>query len=287
MSVELPAPGRMEDRVVVVTGASSGIGRAAARELALLGATVAVVGRNPERTRAVAAEVSGGAYLVDYADLQSVRDVAARLFADLPRIHVLANNAGGIGPRARTRDGFDQTFQQNHLAPFLLTNLLLPRLMETARNAPAGSVRIIQTSSAANLVGRVRMNDLDSRHIGPWLGGFTAYGTSKLENILFTRELARRHQDDGISAYAFHPGYVATGFGGDGPVASLMKRSAVSPEEGTAPLVRLAAAPRVPAPSGNYFDRLSAPGRTRRQANDAALAAALWAESERRSGLAG
>ncbi|WP_375400060.1 SDR family NAD(P)-dependent oxidoreductase [uncultured Amnibacterium sp.] len=287
MSVELPAPGRMEDRVVVITGASSGIGRAAARELALLGATIAVVGRNPERTRAVAAEVSGTAYLVDYADLQSVRDLAERLLADLPRIHVLANNAGAIGPRATTRDGFDQTFQQNHLSPFLLTNLLLPRLVDTARDAPPGSVRIIQTSSAGNLFGRVRIDDLDNRHVGPWLGGFTAYGTSKLENILFTRELARRHQGDGISAYAFHPGYVASGFGGDGPVSSLMKRAAVSPEEGAAPLVRLASTARVPAPSGNYFDRLTAPGRTRRQANDAGLAAALWAESERRSGLAG
>lgn len=287
MSVELPAPGRMEDRVVVVTGASSGIGRAAARELALLGATVAVVGRNPQRTRAVAAEVSGTAYLVDYADLHSVREVAARLLADLPRIHVLANNAGSIGPRARTGDGFDMTFQQNHLAPFLLTNLLLTRLIETARDAPPGSVRIIQTSSAANLVGRVRIDDLDSRHIGPWFGGFTAYGTSKLENILFTRELARRYRSHGISAYAFHPGYVASGFGGDGPVSGLMKRAAISPEQGAAPLVRLAAAARVPAPSGNYFDRLTAPGRSRRQANDAALAAALWAESELRSGLTG
>lgn len=287
MSVTLPAPGRMEDRTVVITGASSGIGRAAARELALLGATVAVVGRNPDRTRAVAADVSGTAYLVDYADLQSVRDVAEQLLADLPRIHVLANNAGGINPRARTDDGFDRTFQQNHLSPFLLTNLLLPRMIETAKDAPPGSVRIIQTSSAGNLVGRVRIDDLDSRHVGPWLGGFTAYGTSKLENILFTRELARRHQSDNISAYAFHPGYVATGFGGDGPVSSLMKRSAVSPEEGAAPLVRLASTARVPAPSGNYFDRMTAPGRTRRQANDARLAAALWAESEVRSGLAG
>lgn len=287
MSVQLPAPGRMEDRTVVITGASSGIGRAAARELSLLGAAVAVVGRDPERTRAVAQEVSGSAYLVDYADLQSVRDLAEQLLADLPRIHVLANNAGGLNPKARTEDGFDRTFQQNHLSPFLLTNLLLPRIVETAGDAPPGSVRIIQTSSAGNLVGSVRIDDLDSRHIGPWLGGFTAYGTSKLENILFTRELARRYQGDGISAYAFHPGYVATGFGGHGTVSTLMKRGAVSPEEGAAPLVRLASAARVPAPSGNYFDRMKAPGRTRRQANDARLAAALWAESEVRSGLAG
>ena len=285
MSVELPPPGRMEGRTVVVTGASSGIGRAAARELALLGAEVAVVGRNPERTEAVAAEVGGIAYLADYDRLDSVRELAARLLADLPRIHVLANNAGGTGPRRRTPDGNDETFQRNHLAGFLLTNLLLDRLRETVAHAPGGSVRIVQTSSGANLIGSVRLDDLDGER-GPSLGGFRQYGTSKLENILFTRELARRLGGSGISAYAFHPGFVASSFGGDGPVMALAKRNALSPEAGAAPLVRLAATPDVPAPSGNYFDRLRAPGRVARQADDAALSAAFWRASEARTGLA-
>ena len=285
MSVVLGDPGRMEGRTVVVTGASSGVGRAAALELALLGATVAVVGRDRERTEAVAKEAGGSAHVVDYDDLSSVRALAEDLLAKLPRIHVLANNAGGINDRARSRDGFDKTFQHNHLAPFLLTQLLLPRLLETARDAPAGSVRVIQTSSTGNLGGDVRLDDLDDRRYRVWFGGFRAYCTSKLENILFTRELARRTTGSGVSAYAFHPGYVNTRFGGTGVVANLMKRSAIPPEEGAQPLVRLASVPTVPAPSGNYFERLRAPGRTRRQADDAALARGLWEASEIRAGL--
>lgn len=284
MSVELPVPSRMDDRTVVVTGASSGIGRAAARELALLGAEVAVVGRDPERTRAVAAETGGRAFLADFDRLESVRELGAALLDAYPRIHVLANNAGSLGPREDTPDGNGQTFQRNHLAGFLLTALLLDRLRATATDAPPDSVRIVQTASAANLSGRVRLDDLDNRR-GAWFRGFPAYGASKLENILFTRELARRLAGTGVAAYAFHPGLVATGWGGDDVVTSLVKRFAISPEAGAAPLVRLAATAAVPAPSGNYFDRLRAPGRTSRQAGDAALARDLWTESERRTGL--
>lgn len=285
MSVELPVPSRMDDRVVVVTGASSGIGRAAARELALLGAEVAVVGRNPERTGAVAEETGGRAFLADFDRLDSVRELAAALLDAYPRIHVLANNAGSLDQRRQdTADVNGTTFQRNHLAGFLLTALLLDRLRATAADAPPGAVRIVQTSSAANLSGRVRMDDLDGRR-GPWLRGFPAYGASKLENILFTRGLARRLSGTGVTAYAFHPGFVATGWGGDSAIASLTKLAAISPEAGAAPLVRLAATAKVPAPSGNYFDRLRAPGRTNRQADDAGLARALWEESERRSGL--
>ena len=278
MSVRLPDPSRMEGRTVVVTGASSGIGRAAARELALLGADVAVVGRNPERTEAVAAETGGRAFLVDYDRLESVRELAAALLAAYPAIHVLANNAGGMAARQETPDGHDLTFQRNHLGGFLLTDLLLDRLVATAKAAPEGSVRIVQTSSAAARTARVRLDDLENRK-RPWLGGWSAYGTAKLENILFTRELARRLQGTGVSAYAFHPGLVATSFGGDGPLMSLLKRGAISPEAGAAPLVRLAAADPLPVPSGNFFDRLTAPGRAPRQADDAELARGLWEAS--------
>jgi NAD(P)-dependent dehydrogenase (short-subunit alcohol dehydrogenase family) len=280
MSVRLPDPQRMEGRTVVVTGASSGIGRAAARELALLGADVAVVGRDPERTRAVAAETGGRAFLVDYDRLDTVRELAAGLLDAYPAIHVLANNAGGMAPRQDTADGHDQTFQRNHLAPFLLTDLLLERLTATAATAPDGTVRIVQTSSGASRTGRVRLDDLENRS-GPWLGGWRAYGAAKLENVLFTRELARRLQGTGVAAYAFHPGLVATSFGGDGLLMSALKRSAIPPEAGAAPLVRLAAAAQVPAPSGNYFDRLTAPGRTAAEADDAALARGLWEASAR------
>jgi len=279
MSVRLPDPSRMEGRTVVITGASSGIGRAAARELALLGADVAVVGRNRERTEAVADETGGRAFLVDYDRLDSVRELGTALLGTYPAIHVLANNAGGMADRADTTDGHDQTFQRNHLAGFLLTTLLLERITATAAAAPAGSVRIVQTSSSAAGFGRPRLDDLENRR-GPWLGGWRAYGNGKLENILFTRELARRLVGTGVSAYAFHPGFVATSFGGDGPLMSLGKRVALSPEEGAQPLVRLAAADRIPAPSGNFFDRLTAPGRTSPLADDAALARGLWEASE-------
>ncbi|HEY8319997.1 MAG TPA: SDR family NAD(P)-dependent oxidoreductase [Amnibacterium sp.] len=284
MSVTLPAPGRMEGRTVVITGASSGIGRAAAIELAALGADVVVVGRNPERTRAVAEQIGGRAYLADFERLDDVRRLADELNRDLPAIHVLANNAGGIGPKTETVDGFGSMFQRNHLAGFLLTNLLLPRIVATAADAPPASVRIIQTASAAAASGRIRFDDLDTKK-GPWLAGWRAYGASKLENVVFTRELARRLAGTGVTAYAFHPGFVASGFGNRGALVSFGQRFALSSEQGAEPLVRLAAAPDVPAPSGNYFDRLKAPGRLPKQADDAGVAKALWSVSEVRAGL--
>lgn len=284
--MSLPEPSRLDDRTVVITGASSGIGRSAARALAALGATVAVVGRNPDRTRKVADEVGGKAYLADFTELAAVRKLADDLLTDLPQIHVLANNAGGtFRTRKPTVDGFDVTFQSNHLAPFLLTSLLLPRMLDTAKDSPEHAVRVVQTSSGGNLFGRVRLDDLDNKR-GPWVSGFRAYCTSKLENILFTRQLARRLVGTGVETYAFHPGFVASSFGQGSALVELGQRvAAISPEEGAEPLVRLAAAARVPAPSGNYFDRLTAPGRTARQADDRGLARELWAASELRAGL--
>lgn len=285
MSVTLPVPDRMEDRTVVLTGASSGIGRAAARELAALGAQVVVVGRNPERTQAIADELGAPSHLADFTSLAAVRVLAAELLAAYPRIHVLANNAGGVGAKETTPDGYDATFQQNHLAGFLLTSLLLPRLQETAADAAPGTVRILQTSSAANTGGRIRMDDLDTRR-GPWVLGFRAYNRSKLMNVLFTRELARRLRDSPVRTYSFHPGLVNTNFGGESTFwQALTSRIAISPEEGAKPLVRLAAAREVPAPSGNYFHRLKAPGPVHPQANDPGLAKALWSASEVRARL--
>jgi NAD(P)-dependent dehydrogenase (short-subunit alcohol dehydrogenase family) len=284
MRVTLPVPGRMEGRTVVITGASSGIGRAAARELALLGADVAVVGRNPERTEAVAAEVGGRAFVSDFDRLESVRELGAALLEAYPAIHVLANNAGGMAARGRTADGNDVTFQRNHLAGFLLTDLLLPRLHETAAQQGVGPVRIIQTSSAANRSGRVRIDDLDNER-GPALGGWPAYSAAKLENVLFTRQLARRLVGTRVRTWSFHPGFVASSFGGSGAVMTLAKRAALTPEQGAQPLVRLAAAPDVPIPSGNHLDRLTAPGRVASQADDAHLARALWEASAARVGL--
>ena len=266
--------------VIVITGASSGIGREAARELAGMGAVLAVVGRNPERTRAVASEVGGRAYIADFDRLDDVRRLAANLIRDHPRIDVLANNAGGlVSKRALTVDGHERTLQSNHLAPFLLTRLLLPRLMES-------DGRVVSTASVAHRWAQLRFDDLDWQR-RPWLGGWRAYGTSKLITILFIRELARR---SGIEAFSFHPGFVATGFGADSPlmkIASLMSRGhyGISATAGAVPLVQLASIENPGAPSGSYFDTLTPESRMHRRAHDEAAAARLWNESSRMVGL--
>jgi len=262
-------------KTIVITGASAGIGASAAARLAGEGWDVAVVGRNRERTTRVAASVGGTPFVADFDRLDDVRALAAGLLEHYPRIDVLANNAGGlVSTKGLTADGHERTLQHNHLAPFLLTTLLLERLV-------ASDARVVNTASLMNLVGTVRLEDMEWT-ARPWLGGWRAYGTSKLATILFTKELARR---TGLSAYSFHPGYVSTGFGADD---RLMKISqAIRPggfgipvEQGAEPLVLLATGAGVAAPSGTYFDQLKPNGATRRQAHDADLAAGLWIKSE-------
>ncbi len=194
-------------KTIIITGASDGIGAAGARQLKARGHNVVIVGRSPEKTKALAKELGVPFHLVDYTRLTDVKRLAAEL-ERYERIDVLANNAGGImGARAVTEDGFEKTFQVNHLAPFLLTKLLMERLV-------ACKATVIQTSSiAANVFGRkFDITDLNNEnHYAP----DTAYGYSKLENILFTRELDRRYRAAGISAVAFHPGVVRSAFAGD------------------------------------------------------------------------
>jgi len=255
----------MTGTTVVITGASSGIGRQAAIELAGRGARIAVVGRHRARAEAVATEVGGVAFIADFDRLDDVRTLADDLLFACDRIDVLANNAGGLVPtRALTVDGHERTFQSNHLAPFLLTQLLLPRLIESGW-------------------ARLRLDDLDWAE-RPWLGGWGAYGTSKLETILFTEELARRTAGTGVSAYSFHPGFVATSFGHGSPVMALIAlasggRYGISIEAGAVPLIELASTPDPGFPSGTYFDTLTGNGRRHRLAGDAELAAALWQRS--------
>ncbi|HEY0718180.1 MAG TPA: SDR family NAD(P)-dependent oxidoreductase [Streptosporangiaceae bacterium] len=187
-----------------MTGASDGIGAAAARQLAAHGARVVLTGRSPGKTAAVAAELGAPYFVADFADLDQVRRLAATLASTCPRIDVLVSNAGAIfGARALTRNGFEQTFQVNHLAPFLLTTLLLPTLT-------ASSASVLQTSSsAARLYGLIDPGDLQNeKKYSP----NKAYGDAKLANILFTRELQRRYGPQGINAVAFNPGHVATNF---------------------------------------------------------------------------
>jgi NAD(P)-dependent dehydrogenase (short-subunit alcohol dehydrogenase family) len=253
-------------KTAVITGASSGIGANASGRLAAAGWDVAVVGRNPERTKSVAASVRGTPFLADYDRLDDVRELAASLSARYEHIDVLANNAGGlIHERGLSADGHERTLQHNHLAPFLLTNLLMPQL--------TGS-RIIGTASVANLFGKLRIDDLEWSKRA-WLGGWQAYGTSKIATILFTQSLAER----GYEAYSFHPGYVATSFGADSPLvkfANLISRGSlgISPEQGASPLVHLATVDEVGVPSGTYFDGLTPFGRVGKTAPG--LAEELW-----------
>lgn len=269
----------MTGRVVVLTGASSGIGRVAAGELASAGATVAVVGRNPERTRAVASEVGGVPFVADFDRLDDVRELGAALLDRFDRIDVLANNAGGlVSQRADTADGHERTIQSNHLAPFLLTRLLLPRLIETGRERPGA--RVVSTASLANRFGHLRLDDLDRRR-GPWFGGWRAYGTSKLATILFIRELAERLLPTAVDAYSFHPGVVSTGFGGDSRLMKLATSLSsgsfgISAEAGAVPLITLASEPDVGAASGTYFDGLKPGGALAAQARDRQLGRDLW-----------
>ena len=266
-------------KTIVITGASDGIGAAAAGRLHRDGHRIVLVGRSPQKTEAVARELRADHFIADFTRLADVRTLAAELDASYPHIDVLANNAGGIfGDRSKTIDGFEKTFQVNHLAPFLLTTLLRDKLI-------ASSASVIQTSSVgARLFGRMNMDDLDhDRDFSPQL----AYGTAKLANILFTTELHRRYHAQGLSAVAFHPGRVATGFAADS--ASVMKhfyRSRLgralmsSPDQGADQLVWLAtAAPGSEWQSGLYYEKRKPARRNNPQALDQDLARKLWVRS--------
>jgi NAD(P)-dependent dehydrogenase (short-subunit alcohol dehydrogenase family) len=267
-------------KTIVVTGASDGIGAAAARKLHADGHRVVVVGRSPEKTAAVAKELGVDHFVADFAALAEVRELAAGLNAACPRIDVLCNNAGGVfGDRAKTVDGFEKTFQINHLAPFLLTQLLLDKLI-------ASDASVIQTSSfAARLTGKIEMDDLEHDRD---FNANVAYGTVKLENILFTKELHRRYHDQGISSAAFHPGVVATGFAADShswlrhmytnPIGRLFM---TSPEKGADQMVWLAEGrPGQDWESGTYYEKRKPASRNNPQALDDGLAEWLWERSE-------
>ncbi|MBG6238625.1 NAD(P)-dependent dehydrogenase (short-subunit alcohol dehydrogenase family) [Mycetocola sp. CAN_C7] len=274
----------MTERTVIITGASDGIGAVAARQLAARGDRVVVVGRSPEKTRAVAAGIGADHLLADFARLDDVRELAATLLERYPRIDVLANNAGGIlGRRETTVDGNEKTFQVNHLAPFLLTNLLLDRLIESKAS-------VINTSSVANT--RFAKFDIDDVNAERGYSENRAYGNAKLANILFTAELHNRYAEHGISAAAFHPGIVATSFAtGSTSVMRLIYRSVfkiflISPEEGADTLVWLATAvPGVDWVSGAYYDKRQI-AQANPQAYDPQLASRLWDLSEELVGSA-
>ncbi len=279
----------MQGKVVVVTGGTSGIGRVAAEQLASMGARLVLVARDRargeatlERLRARGPGVSHRAHYADLSLIGDTRRVAAEIAAAEPRVDVLLNNAGAMfGHRQVTPDGLERTFALNHMSYFLLTHGLRERLRAAA---PA---RVVNTASSAHRRARL---DFDDLQFARGYRGLMAYSRSKLCNILYTRELARRWAGTGVTANSLHPGFVATRFGAaSGGFFSYVVRAsqkvlALSPEKGAETLVFLASSPEIATISGGYFYRCELATPTRAAQDDAA-ARRLWAETERLAGV--
>jgi retinol dehydrogenase 14 len=280
-------PQQMTGRTVLVTGGTGGIGRATATGLAALGAQVAITGRDRGRAedaaRAIRAE-GGPPVVVFVADMSAqagVRQLASEVLAALPRIDVLVNNVGGYwNTRRVTADGFEHTFALNHLAPFLLTHLLVDRLIQSAPS------RVVTVSSDAQRLGRIDFSDLQGER--SW-SGQRAYNQSKLANVLFTYELARRLRGTGVTATVLHPGIVRTGFGAEDPgriqrfitpFMGLLK----SPEQGALTSIHLASAPELDGITGQFFANRK-PRRSSKRSYDEADALRLWEVSAELVGL--
>jgi len=277
--MEQTRSGPMAGRTVLVTGGTTGIGRATALGLATMGARLAITGRDRGRAEAAAREIraaGGGQVDVFVADLSSqsqVRRLADEVLQRLPRIEVLVNNAGGCWKTRRvTADGLERTFALNHLAPFLLTDLLLDRLRHSA---PA---RVVTVASNAQAMGRIDFDDLQGERS---YSGARAYNQSKLANVLFTYELARRLAGTGVTANALHPGVVSTSFGAEDPgrvqrlFVPFMRPFMKTPAEGAARSIHVASAPELEQVTGCYFANSSAK-RSSERSYDEATAARLW-----------
>jgi retinol dehydrogenase-12 len=275
----------LEDRTCLVTGATSGIGQETALGLAREGARVLIVGRDPARgeaARSAIAKQSGNdrieLLLADLGSLAEIQRLADAVMARCDALHVLINNAGAVNLRRQlTADGLEATFAVNHLAYFALTLRLLDLLRASA---PA---RVINVASDAHKIGAIDWSDLQSeqRYRGLFLvAAMRVYGTSKLQNILFTRELAGRLRDSGVTANCVHPGAVATRLGanngGAGRIATgLLRPFMLSPAEGAQTSIHLATAPDLAGVTGRYFAR-KRELRPSRAARDASAARRLW-----------
>jgi retinol dehydrogenase-14 len=271
--------GPMSGRTVLVTGATGGIGRATALGLSRMGAHLAVTGRDRGRTESAAREIraaSGGQVAVFVADLSSqaeVRRLANEVLERLSRIDVLVNNVGGYwNTRHATAEGLERTFALNHLAAFLLTNLLLDRLKASA---PA---RVVTVASNAHGQGSIDFEDLQCERS---YSGARAYNQSKLANVLFTYELAKRLPATGVTANALHPGVVRTSFGAEDPgvtqrlLVPFMRPFMKAPARGASTSMHLASAPHLEQVTGRYFAN-SNPKRSSKRSYDEAAAARLW-----------
>jgi NAD(P)-dependent dehydrogenase (short-subunit alcohol dehydrogenase family) len=276
----------VDGKRVIITGATGGIGLAAAEALAGRGAQLALVARDEDRARRAKAQIETASGTQDSVDVlsadlssqRSVRDLAAEILERYPRIDALVNNAGAMySTRRVTEDGVELTWALNHLAPFLLTTLLLDRLKQSA---PA---RVITTASDAHRGASLPLDDLNAEKAYS-AKGFRRYGQSKLANILFTLELGSRLESSGVTASCFHPGLVATGFnhnngGVMGLAMTILKPFSRSPEKGAETLVWLCDSDQVPATNGGYFvdKKLATPSAA---AQDAEAAHKLWAVSQ-------
>lgn len=279
----------MWGKVCLITGGSRGIGQAAAADLAGMGASVVIVARDAERGAATIAQIERqtgqtvGLLLADLSSLQGVRQVAQEFRATYDRLDVLVNNAGAVfSQRSLTVDGFERTFALNHLAYFLLTNLLID-LLRT--DAPA---RIVNVSSTAHKGAVLAFDDLQLERK---YTGFRAYGRSKLANILFTHELARRLEGSGITANALHPGIVSTGFNKNNGMLmrlgmTVARPFLISPEKGAQTIVYLASSPEVAGVTGEYFINCTATSSSP-VSYDETAARRLWEVSAALTGLSG
>jgi NAD(P)-dependent dehydrogenase (short-subunit alcohol dehydrogenase family) len=272
---------RLENTVALITGANAGIGRATAIELAARGAQLFLAGRSEAKMRPVIDEIArttGGApprFLpLDLGDLESVRQCAAEFLRhDLP-LGLLINNAGVAGPRGLTKSGFELAFGINHIGHFLLTNLLLERLK---KSAPA---RVVTVASRAHY--RAHGIDFEAvRRATRSISGLDEYGVSKVANVLFSAELARRVRDSGVTTYSLHPGVVASEIWRrvPPPLRWIMKCFMISPEEGAKTTLYCATSAEVAGDSGLYYDKCKTK-RPSTLARDAALADELWRKSE-------
>ncbi len=251
----------MSGKVCLVTGATAGIGLETARELARRGAVVVGVGRSAEKSASVAAQIrqQTGSQAVEYllADLSQqsqVRRLAQEFRARYSRLDVLVNNAGAFFmKRYLSADGLELTFALNHLSPFLLTNLLLETLIASGK--PGAAARVVNVSSGAHFGAKLDFNDLQSQRYSGW----GAYSLSKLANVLFTYELARRLADQPVTANVLHPGFVASNFATNNGrlwrwVLALMKPWTLTPERGAQTSLLLATSPKLESVTGKYFD---------------------------------
>jgi retinol dehydrogenase 14 len=280
--------GPMIGKTVLITGATSGIGRATALGLAKMGADLAIIGRDRVRTEDAAQEIraSGGGrvdlFIADLSSQSEVRKLAEELLQSLARIHVLINNVGGyFDTRHVTVDGLERTFALNHLAPFLLTNLLLEKLKQSA------SARVVTVSSNAQATGRIDFSDLQGERS---YSGARAYSQSKLANVLFSYELARRLKDTSVTANALHPGVVSTSFGAEDPATvqrifiPFLRPFMKSPAQGAATSIHVASAPELEQVTGRYFAN-NHPKKSSGPSYDQVTAARLWQVSADLVGL--